>query len=358
MRKQLAYGQENMLEKTFKRGLGFYLMLVFLLSGCENITAQKYPFIYSGPVMGTSFSIKASQLPPKTDIESLHKAVQTRLAGINQRMSTYIKDSELSLLNNLKSTEAQAVSTELATVLSEAQSISELSGGAFDITIAPLVNLWGFGPDVMLYQAPEPDAIKHVLAHTGYDKLQLDNKALTATKGLDDLSMDLSALAKGYAVDAVAEVLEEQGISDYLVEIGGEIRLKGKNLQGQKWRIAIEKPNINKRVLQKVISITDIAMATSGDYRNFFEQDGQRFSHTIDPRTGYPITHKLASVTVLAESSMLADAWATALMVLGPEAGYAVAEQQQLAVFFIIKTEQGFVEQTSPLFTKYTKVEQ
>ena len=143
-----------------------------------------------------------------------------------------------------------------------------------------------------------------------------------------------------------------------MVEIGGELFLKGKNLQGENWRIAVEKPDAEKRELQRVLPISDIAMATSGDYRNFFEQDGQRFSHTIDPRTGYPIKHKLASVTVLSDTTMKADAWATTLMVLGEEEGYKIAEQQELAAYFIIKTDQGFVERETPLFSEYTKVKQ
>ncbi len=347
-----------MLQELFKRGLSLYLMFVFLLSGCENVTAQKYPFAYSGPIMGTSFSIKATHIPEQTSVENLQQLILKRLQAINQRMSTYIKDSELSLFNALPSTKPKIISAELYKVLDAAQNISQLSGGAFDITIGPLVNLWGFGPDIMLSQAPKSEAIKQLLEQTGYAKLQLRKQDLTAIKTLASLSIDLSALAKGYAVDEVARILEEQGIKDYLVEIGGEIRLKGNNLQGKKWRIAIEKPTINKRELEKVVAITDTAMATSGDYRNFFEQEGQRFSHTIDPRTGYPISHKLASVTVLTEACMLADAWATALMVLGPEEAYKMAEQQQLAVFFIIKTEQGFAERATPLFTEYTKVKQ
>ena len=349
---------QNMLQKLFKRELGFYLIFVFLLSGCENITPQKYPFVYSGAIMGTHFSIKATHIPEQASVEKLQQLILMRLQAINQRMSTYLKDSELSLLNTLSSTEPQIISAELYKVLDTAQNISQLSGRAFDITVGPLVNLWGFGPDIMLSQAPKPEAINQLLAQTGYTKLQLHKQDLMATKELASLSMDLSALAKGYAVDEVARILEEQGIKDYLVEIGGEIRLKGNNLQGKKWRIAIEKPTINKRELEKVVAITDTAMATSGDYRNFFEQEGQRFSHTIDPRTGYPISHKLASVTVLTETCMLADAWATAFMVLGLEEAYKMAEQQQLAVFFIIKTEQGFAERATPLFTEYTKVKQ
>jgi len=337
--------------------LKLLLILSFLLimTACDTPHSKKYPVNYSGSIMGTSFSIKVSQLPTGVTVESLQEKIKTRLDDINQRLSTYLKNSELSLLNSLQSTEPQKVSSELLEVLLAAERISQLSAGAFDITVAPLVNLWGFGPDIMRYQAPKAEAIQKIIAKTGYTQLIVDKQSASITKKIPELSMDLSALAKGYAVDAVTVVLEKEGIANYLVEIGGEIRLKGTNLQGKKWRIAIEKPVINKRELERVIAISNIAMATSGDYRNFFEQAGQRFSHTIDPRTGYPITHKLASVTVLNNSTMIADAWATAFMVLGPEAAYNVAEQQKLAVFFIIKTEQGFTERETSLFIHYTK---
>ena len=348
-----------MQNRISKRGLSLILILVFLLSGCaNNNSAKKYPFNYSGSTMGTSFSVKASQLPEGVRANSIELLIQNRLAEINQRMSTYIQDSELSLINSSATIASQFISPELFAVISAAQEVSRLSAGAFDITVGPLVNLWGFGPDKMNYQAPKPEDIQQALSNIGYNKVILSTRLITLSKALPGISIDLSSLAKGYAVDEVAKLMEEQGVTNYMVEIGGELYLKGKNLQGENWRIAIERPNIERRELQRVLSVTNIAMATSGDYRNFFEQDGKRFSHTIDPRTGYPITHKLASVTVLSDTTMKADAWATALMVLGPEEGYKVAEQQKMAVLFIIKTEQGFVERATPLFSEYTKVKQ
>ena len=349
-----------MQNRISKRGLSLTLILVFLLSGCANNNSaeKKFPFNYSGPTMGTSFSIKVSQLPKGVKTYRLETLIQKRLAEINQSMSTYIKDSEISLINSSQSTNTQFISPGLFTVIETAQEISRLSDGAFDITVGPLVNLWGFGPDKVSYQAPDAEDIQQALSNTGYDKIILTTRLLTLSKKIPELSIDLSALAKGYAVDEVAKLLEKQGITNYMVEIGGELFLKGKNLQDENWRIAVEKPNAEKRELQRVLPISDIAMATSGDYRNFFEQDGQRFSHTIDPRTGYPIKHKLASVTVLSDTTMKADAWATTLMVLGEEEGYKIAEQQELAAYFIIKTDQGFVERETPLFSEYTKVKQ
>lgn len=343
----------------FKRELSLGLILVFLLAGCANNTSlEKYPFNYSGPTMGTSFTIKASQLPEGIKVYSLEKLINRRLTEINQLMSTYIQDSEISIINNSKSTETRFVSPELFKLILTAQEISVATGGAYDVTVGPLVNLWGFGPGKLKTQAPTDEEVQQTLANIGYDKLTLTTRLLTLSKTQPDIYIDLSSLAKGFAVDEVANLLDAQGVTNYMVEIGGELYLKGKNLQGKKWQIAVEKPNMEKRELQRIVPLTDIAMATSGDYRNFFEQDGQYFSHTIDPRTGYPVKHKLASVTVLGDTTMKADAWATALMVLGYEEGFKIAEQQNLAVLFIVKTDQGFVEHETPLFSEYTRVKQ
>lgn len=348
-----------MQNKLSKRGLSLCLILVFLLSGCvNNNSVEKYPFNYSGPTMGTSFSVKASQLPEGVTANRMKFLVQDRLGEINQLMSTYIKDSNLSLINRDQSTASKFISPELFKVMVTAQRVSHLSGGAFDVTVGPLVNLWGFGPEKREGKAPDEEEIQQALRLTGYNKVVLSTRLLTLSKSIPEISIDLSSLAKGYAVDEVAKLLEKQGITNFMVEIGGELYLKGVNLQGVNWRIAVEKPNVGKRELQKVLSLTDIGMATSGDYRNFFEENEKRFSHTIDPRTGYPITHKLASVTVLSDTTMKADAWATALMVLGADEGFKIAEQQKLAAFFIIKTEQGFIERETPFFSEYTKVKQ
>ena len=334
-------------------------MFVFLLSGCvNNSSVEKYPFQFSGPTMGTSFSIKASQLPEGVRVRRLETLIKRRLGEINQQMSTYIADSELSLINKSVNTGPQFISPELFKLLFAAQEISVVTDGAYDVTVGPLVNLWGFGPDKTLNQVPTDEQIQQALAKTGYNKLKFSIRIRTLAKTQSEIYIDLSSLAKGFAVDEVANVLEKQGVANYMVEIGGELYLKGKNLQDQDWQIAVEKPNTEKRELQRVLPMTDIAMATSGDYRNYFEQDGQSFAHTIDPRTGYPVKHKLASVTVLSETTMKADAWATALMVLGYEEGYEIAEQQKLAVLFIVKSDQGFVEYETPLFTEYFKVKQ
>jgi FAD:protein FMN transferase len=346
-----------MLIKREQRGAGFFLFLVFLLSACDNKTLEKqhYPFLYEGGTMGTSFSIKASSLPDKLNSTQLQRDIDALLTRINGQMSTYLDDSELSRLNHNPSTEWQGISEALFQVLFEANKISLLSKGAFDITVGPLVNLWGFGPDPMTYKPPTDTEIQEQLNLIGYLYLKLRENPFMIKKGLPELYLDLSALAKGYAVDQVAEMLEIQGITDYMVEIGGELRLKGSSITGKKWRIAIEKPTPEFRAIQTVLPITNISIATSGDYRNYFETDGIRFSHTIDPRNGRPITHNLASVTILSDTAMQADALATALMVLGPDQGFELAEQEMIAAFFIIKSDDGFVEKSTSAYREKTR---
>jgi thiamine biosynthesis lipoprotein len=240
-------------------------------------------------------------------------------------------------------------------VLKEAKEIADLSNGAFDITVGNLVNLWGFGPGNSSFNTPKEKKIKHQLKKVGYKKLELKEDTSQIRKLIPYLYLDLSAIAKGYAVDQVASLIEKYGITSYMVEIGGELRLRGKNLQNKPWRIAVEKPTVEKRVIQKVLPLTNVSLATSGDYRNFFEVKGERFSHSIDPRTCRPITHKLASITVLSDTTMEADALATALMILGPEEGYALAEEKQLAALFIIKSKGGFTEKASSAFIQQVR---
>lgn len=327
--------------------------IIGFLTACEQYLGhQRYPFEHRGLTMGTSFSVKVSTVPEDLDVKQLGKAIDDLLQEINQSMSTYIENSELSRFNRFKSKQWVAVSEPLYAVLTNAISVSELSGGAFDISVGPLVNLWGFGPDITTYTEPEPERIAELLNQIDYHLIELSETEHKLRKLSPDIYLDLSALAKGFAVDQVAELLEAHKIQDYLVEIGGEIRLNGMNKQHQPWRIAVEKPTPDQRMVQRILSVTDQSVATSGDYRNFYEIDGKRFSHTIDPRTGRPIKHKLASVTVFRKSCMEADALATALMVLGPEEGMKLTEQAGIAALFIIKADQGFIEEQSSAFTK------
>ena len=294
--------------------------------------------------MGTSYhiTIVADQLPP----EDLEQQIERLLSKVDNSMSTYKKDSEISQFNRLPIGQTMTISQEFAEVVEISQKIWQLSNGAFDPTIGPLVDLWGFGPGERHDSIPSSETIALTQAKIGFDSVVLKEQTLSKTKSV---ALDLSAVAKGYAVDRVANLLEMLALPDYLVEIGGEIRVSGFNSDGIAWRIAMELPQLFAEV-DRVINITDIAVATSGDYRNYFEKDGVRYSHTIDPKTGMPIDHNLASVTVLSPSCAEADAWATAFSVIGAEQGLALANKLNLAAYMLVRENEEFVSKSSVSF--------
>ncbi len=321
------------------------LAMMTLLSACGD---QAKDLTLQGSTMGTTWSVKLAG-PTKNGPKALQQAIEARLVSINQQMSTYDPQSAISKFNQSRSTDWQLVPAELVTVVSAAQQLAKLSDGQFDPTVGPLVNLWGFGPDHRPDEIPSAAAITSAKAVIGYNKLQVQREPPALQKLNPELYIDLSAIAKGYGVDEIGKVVEQHGVTNYLAEIGGELRGRGKNPRGTPWRIGIEKPVAGERIASNIIDLDGKAVATSGDYRNYFEQNGRRFSHTIDPNTGRPITHKLASVSVVHSSTMMADGWATTLMVLGPERGLALANQQKLAVLMLIKDGDGFTESRSQL---------
>jgi len=304
----------------------------------------------SGRTMGTSYSIKLAEPPTELDSIALQGRIDARLEQINNTMSTYRPASELSRFNASRSLDWFPVSRELAQVVAQAKAVHALSDGAFDVTVGPAVNLWGFGPSPAPSEPPDAAAIAAVRERIGSDKLEvrLDPPALRKTHA--DLAVDLSAIAKGFGVDAVARLLDEAGVEHYLVEIGGELRARGHKPDASPWRIAIERPNPLAREVYRVVELRNAAMATSGDYRNFIEWGGRHYSHAIDPQTAQPVTHSLASVSVIAADCASADAYATALLVLGPERGLALAEREGLAAFFVTREGDSYRDQASPAF--------
>lgn len=340
-----------------------WLLFLFLtlnfLSACSESPLPDFKF--SGSTMGTSYHITVVTTADKPisviDQQQLQQAIDQQLTLINQQMSTYIADSELSQLNQAPVGEWVTVSPNLFEVLMLSLELGWLSNGAFDISVGPLVDLWGFGPsqdgNALTTKVPEQADIDKLLAASGFQQLEL-NLAVNKVRKLKPLSLDLSAVAKGYAVDKLADLLSFAGYENFMVEIGGELRLHGHNAKGKAWRIAIEQPNTHALgLVHQALNLSGVALATSGDYRNYFERDGQRYSHTIDPTTGYPIKHRLASVTVVADTAAYADGLATAINVLGAEQGMQLAKQQNLAVYLIIKTDSGFESRYSEGFGKY-----
>ncbi len=315
------------------------LLLTAQLSGCSKpVEATKI----SGKTMGTSYHITLYPAEGQTlDGDALKTKIDNSLTRINQQMSTWIKDSEISNFNNSQSTEWFPVSAEFMKVTQAAQTISKLSDGAFDITLGPLISLWGFGKDFK-NNNPSDEAIIEAKKAVGYKNLEVRENPPALRKSIPALKINLSAIAKGYGVDAIADELAASGINDYLVEIGGEIRANGKKNNGSLWRIAIEKPSTKERSIERGLVLEDIGVATSGSYRNYFEREGKRYSHTINAVTGKPITHQLASVTVLHKSSMMADGFATAIMVLGEDKGKKFIEENGLLGYTISGGVNGF----------------
>jgi thiamine biosynthesis lipoprotein len=301
----------------------------------------------SGQTMGTTFSIKLS--PPPTDdvLARVQAEVTQRLEDINREMSTYRPDSTLSRFNRFAATDWYDTSPGIVALVQQAAGISAQTGGAYDVTVGPLVNLWGFGSDGRRSTPPSDAEIDALLPSVGYDKLHYRERPPALRKTVPGLQVDLSSIAKGWGVDEIARIIEDIGLRHYLVEIGGELRASGHKASGAPWRIAVERPVSGERSVQRVVALTDTAMATSGDYRNFFEQGGRRYSHTIDPVSGRSVRHRLAAVTVFADTCATADAWATALMALGDERAPAAAERAGIAALFIVREADGFREQAS-----------
>lgn len=342
----------------------FVLLVVFIFflncGGHKQDPASDGLIEIPGFTMGTTYMVKVlktGEATPAITAETtrvLSTGIADRLNTVNKQMSMWREDSEISRFNRFRETGWFDISADTARVIDEALKTSQKSGGAFDITVGPLVNLWGFGPAKEKREIPNESQIKEALAKTGYHKLSVRLSPPAVQKTDPGIYCDLSAIAKGFGVDIAAEYIEEKGFTNYLVEIGGEVRARGMNSQGMPWRVAIASPD-GSSGYQKVIFLEDAAMATSGDYHNYFEKDGVRYSHTIDPNTGRPITHKLASVTVIHASCMTADAMATAIDVLGPEKGYEFALKENLPVFLVIREKDGFIEKMTPPFQAFCK---
>lgn len=299
--------------------------------------------------MGTTYSVKYvadNQLSMSS--QNMQKQVDTLLIDINQLMSTYITDSELSLLNKTRANVPYLLSDETSSVLREAIRLNKLSGGVLDVTVGPLVNIWGFGPYAKPEKIPSDEELAQLSNYVGIDKFIFQDNEII--KLHDKVYIDLSTVAKGYAVDQIAELLASNGLTNYLVEIGGEMRVAGVKPNEENWYIAIEKPITGKRAIQRTIYIGDNAIASSGNYRNYYEENGVRYSHLINPQTGYPIQHNLVAVTVVAETALVADGLATVLIVMGADKGRALAEANQIAALFIIKQDGEFIEYESTQF--------
>jgi FAD:protein FMN transferase len=318
---------------TLVAGLFILTALSVYRLGQTPVTGPPGSLYLQGVTMGTTYSVKVHGTG---DPNNLQQKIDETLDAVNAGMSTYREDSELSRFNNTKANTPFTFSHDTYTVFQLAMNIARDSNGAFDLTVGPAVNSYGFGPKFDL-DLPADDELEAMRAYVGYQHLRLNDEARTVTKDHDDVYCDLSAIAKGFGVDTVSRLLESRGYENFFVEIGGEVRARGVNDKGQQfWSVGIEKPIHDVREIQAAIPLSNVALATSGNYRNFAEVDGVKISHTIDPSTLKPVTHTLLSASVMHEDCAHADAYATALMVMGPDAGRAFAEDHNVSVMLLV----------------------
>lgn len=300
-----------------KIGVLFILLLIIPASGCN---AKKEASL-SGRTMGTVYNIKVL-IGNRDDLEGLKKKIDLRLDEINHSMSVFRKDSEISVFNALDTHITMPVSQDFLSVLKIAKTIHHQTQGSWDGTVGPLVDLWGFGKAGNERKIPPAEKIRALLQQTGFQHIEI-HQGNSVSKNIPGISLTLASIAKGYGVDQIAQLIEQNKINNYLVEIGGEVFAKGRRLDGKKWHIGINRPEKGAPYTEvyKVVPLENKAMATSGDYRNFFEQDGKIYSHILDPKTGFPVSNQVVSATIIADTCTYADGLATAVMVMGPQKG-------------------------------------
>ena len=340
--------------------LGFVaigVMAPLLLSGVgvlgsEALGESGEISVLRGHTFGTHYEISLRPDGADGRLETMHADIRVIFDRVDRQMSTWREDSELNRLSQHPVGEWMAVSDPLFDVLATGQRIARETDGAFDMTIGELIDLWGFGPAGEVDGAPGDYQLASAVRHAGYEHLELDEQRLTARR-LGMFRLDLSAIAKGHGVDQVARYLDDQGITHYLINVGGDMYARGLRAIDRPWQVALEVPDSGVlRQPYTIIPVTDIAVATSGSYRDFIEHGGRRYTHVIDPRTGQPVDHALVSATVLNDSAALADAYATGLLVLGSDAA-AFAASHDLKVILVKRTESGFVDWQSPAMKAY-----
>ncbi len=327
-------------------------VLTVLLAGCG--LSERVEEV-GGPTMGSSYSVtyvvaQAVAAPDRVKVE-----VEATLAEVDRQLSTYRSDSDVERFNALPANSCQTMPAPVLELVRVGEALSRKSAGAFDLTVEPLLDLWGFGPQSRGMRVPSAEQVAKVRELVGHQHLRIDGQQLCKDVAVQ---LDLNSIAAGYAVDRIAQRLDELGIDSYLVEVTGELKARGRKADGLPWRVAIEAPRDDRQIAQRVLQLDGYGISTSGDYRNYFEEGSKRYSHTLDPQTGAPITHRLAAVTVADRSALQADGLSTLLMVLGPERGMAFAEQAGVAAFFVTREGEGFVTHGSTAFERLFAAEE
>ena len=333
----------------------FFIILTVCINFFSCSQEKNYNAQLKGNTMGTYYIIDIINVPKKLKIKKIEKEVQDTLAKANKILSNWDKNSEISIINKFNKTTPIKISDELIEVFKTANNINLNTNGFFDITLDPVIELWGFGyKNKKIQTVPTEQQIKNTLSLVGQRSLlniNYDNNELR--KKNKNLKINLSSIGKGFGIDLIGRKLDQLGVKNYLINIGGDILTKGHNKKRKNWIIGIENPNLDVKLIKEIVNITNKGLATSGDYKNFFTENGKRYSHIINPKTGKPITHKTKSVTVIHDNSIKADGWATAFLALGRVEGLKIAEKEKIAVLFIDKIDGKLMKFKSNQFVNF-----
>lgn len=322
------------------------VVLAMALAGCGRGDSLES---FGGPTMGSTYSIKYVRRAGLAAPSEVQAQVERILAQVDRQMSTYRSDSDIERFNDLPANSCQVMPVAVLRLIEIGQQLSRDSQGSFDLTVEPLLNLWGFGPQGRGEAVPSDTALAQVRQRVGYTHLRIEGDQLCKDAAVE---VDFNSIAAGHAVDRIAARFAEMGIDSYLVEATGELKAVGRKPDGSAWRIALEEPRDDRQLAERVIAVDGYGVSTSGDYRNYFQRDGQRYSHTFDARTGRPVEHGLASVTVIHPAAVMADGLSTLLLILGPERGWDYAEKHDIAAFFVIRADTGFVTRSNRAFDR------
>ncbi|CAI8807338.1 FAD:protein FMN transferase [Pseudomonas donghuensis] len=319
------------------------------LAGCgQGNTLERI----SGPTMGSSYTVQYVRTPQGPAPEQVKREVERILEGIDKRFSTYRSDSLIEAFNRLPANSCQSMPADVLALVRVGEQLAQQSDGAFDLTVEPLLDLWGFGPQSRREKVPDAQALAATRQRVGYGHLRINGEQLCKDAPVE---VDFNSIAAGHAVDLLVTRLKALGIADLLVEATGELKAIGRKPDGSKWKVALELPGADRQIAQQVLAVDGFAVSTSGDYRNYFEENGLRYSHTFDARLGKPVKHDLAAVTVFDRSTLMADGYSTLLLILGPEQGWEFALKHGIAAVFVTRVAEGFVSRSTPAFVQVNK---
>ncbi|UVL54767.1 FAD:protein FMN transferase [Pseudomonas sp. B21-032] len=316
------------------------------LAGCgQGNTLERI----SGPTMGSSYTVQYVRTPQGPAPELVKREVERILEGVDRRFSTYRSDSLTEAFNRLPANSCQSMPADVLQLVRVGEQLAQQSDGAFDLTVEPLLDLWGFGPQSRMEKVPDAQALAATRQRVGHGHLRIVGEQLCKDAPVE---VDFNSIAAGHAVDLLVERLKALGVADLLVEATGELKAIGRKADGSPWKVALELPRADRQIAQQVLDVDGFGVSTSGDYRNYFEENGQRYSHTFDARQGKPVKHELASVTVFDRSTLMADGYSTLLLILGPERGWEFALRHGIGAVFVTRVADGFVSRSTPAFAQ------